>query len=94
MIKYFPVPKGENNIRTVYDGTDIGFNSMVMVPSFGLPAIDTLKRGTDPNTWMVDLDIGEHFLNFCLYPDAVQYIGVDLIPIYNEDIKKKSSKLI
>ena len=32
LIKYFPVPKGDSDVRMVYDGTASGFNSMVWVP--------------------------------------------------------------
>ena len=42
LIRYFYVPKGENDIRMVYDGTSSGFNHSIYVPNFGLPAIKTL----------------------------------------------------
>lgn len=54
----------------VYDGTASGFNDRIWVPNFGLPTCETLLRGTAPGTWMVDLDIGDMFLNFMLGENA------------------------
>ena len=89
LIRYFPVPKGEEDVRIVYDGTDSGFNDMVWIPSFGLPTINTLLRGTSPTSWMVDLDIGEMFLNFMLEAEASEYVGVDLTPICDDELKEE-----
>jgi hypothetical protein len=41
-IKYFVVPKGEDDIRLVYNATANKLNKCVWVPSFWLPAIDLL----------------------------------------------------
>ena len=87
LIRYFAVPKGDADVRMVYDGTDSGFNDMIWVPSFGLPTVNTLLRGTSPTTWMVDLDIGKMFLNFMLDQDAQQYVGVDLTPLSSDGYK-------
>ena len=70
----------------VYDGKYSGFNDLVWVPTFPLPTVETLLRGTTPNTWMVDLEIGEQFLDFMLDSDASKYVGIDLSNIYPEDI--------
>ena len=85
LIRFFSVPKGDSDVRMVYDGTASGFNSLVWVPPFGLPTVKTLLRATEPNTWMVDLDIGEQFLNFCLHPDASKYVGIDLTTVLDQD---------
>ena len=87
LIRYFGVPKGENDIRLVYDGTASGFNDAVWTPNFGLPTIDSLIRATDGNTWMVDLDIGEMFLNFMMVEEARELVGVDITPLFPEEIK-------
>ena len=94
LIKYFAVPKGESDVRMVYDGTASGFNSMVWVPNFGLPTINTLLRSTSPSTWMVDLDIGEQFLNFMLDEEASQYVGVDLTQLLEEELADSSRRVI
>ena len=93
LIRYFPVPKGED-IQMVYNGTDSGFNEMVWIPSFRLPTINTLLRGTSPTTWMVDLDISEMFLNFVLDEDASKYVGIDLTPIFGDKIKEENQRVI
>ena len=94
LIKYFSVPKGDSDIRMVYDGTASGFNSMVWVPNFGLPTINTLLRSTSPSTWMVDLDIGEQFLNFMLEEEASQYVGVDLTQVFDEELVGTAKRVI
>ena len=78
LIKYFQVPKGESDVRIVYDGTDSGFNDSIWVPNFSLPTIETLIRGTSPDTWMVDLDISDQFLNFILHEEARRFVGIDI----------------
>ena len=84
LIKYFSVPKGSDDVRMVYDGTASGFNESIWVPNFGLPTIDTLIRGTGPSTWMVDLDIGDMFLNFMLHWKARSFVGIDITNIFPE----------
>jgi hypothetical protein len=37
LTSYFAVPKGENDIRLVYDGSDSGLNEALWSPSFWLP---------------------------------------------------------
>ena len=47
LIKYFAVPKGEDDVRMVYDATANKLNDSVWVPSFYLPTIDSLTRAVD-----------------------------------------------
>jgi hypothetical protein len=47
LIKYFAVPKGDNNIRMVYNTTANKLNECVWVPMFWLPTIDLLIRALD-----------------------------------------------
>ena len=93
LIRYFSVPKGEKDIRMVYDGTASGYNLAVWTPNFGLPTIETLLRNTDHNTWMLDLNIGDQFLNFMMHKDARELVGVDLTPIFPEEVKSGKSVL-
>lgn len=81
LIKYFAVPKGEDDIRIVYDATASGLNEAVWAPTFWLPTIDSLVRALDDNCWMADRDIGDMFLNFMLHESAWEYAGVDIKPI-------------
>ena len=73
-------------MRVVYDGTASGFNDLIWVPSFSLPTVETLLRGTGPNTWMADLDIAEQFLNFNLDSYASQFVGIDLSKLFPEEL--------
>lgn len=84
LIKYFAVPKGEDDVRLVYDATANQLNDCVWAPSFWLPTIDTLIRALDEDSWMADRDVGEMFLNFQLHPSAIPFTGVDLGPIYED----------
>jgi hypothetical protein len=34
-------------------------------------------RGAGPETWMVNPDIGDLFLNFMLAEDAEEFVGID-----------------
>ena len=86
LIYFFAVPKGPHDIRMVYDGTASGFNNRIWVPNFGLPTCDTLLRGTEPGSWMVDLDIGDMFLNFMLDELVREYIGIDLSTLFEEEL--------
>ena len=93
LIRYFSVPKGEDDVRMVYDCTSSGFNRWVWVPSFGLPTVETMLRSVEHRTWLGDIDVGEQFLNFPLDPKAQLYCGVDLTPYFPEEIKSGKSKV-
>jgi hypothetical protein len=46
---FFGVPKGDNDIRLVYDGSVSGLNLTIWVPRFFLPTIRTHLRAVDEN---------------------------------------------
>jgi hypothetical protein len=75
---FFCVPKGDDDIRMVYNGTSSGLNDILWVPSFPLPTVDTLLRSVHPDTWMADTDLGEMFLNFVLHESLRELAGVDV----------------
>ena len=77
----FPVPKGEDDIRMVYDATKCGLNEVLWAPNFFLPTIDTTLRHVDTSSWFGDIDLGEQFLNFSLHPSIRQYAGIDISAI-------------
>ena len=85
MIKYFAVPKGEDDIRMVYDATANHLNECVWVPTFWLPTIDSLIRTLDRYSWMTDRDVGDMFLNFKLHRTVGPYTGVDLSALYDSE---------
>ena len=78
------MPKGEDDVRMVYDATANGLNDAVWVPSFWLLTVESLVRAMDVNSWMMDRDIGEMFLNFQLHHSAIPFTGVDLRPLHED----------
>lgn len=58
---FFSVPKGDNDIRMVYDGTKSGLNEAMWVPRFALPTIETHLRSIDEETFLADVDVGDCF---------------------------------
>jgi hypothetical protein len=86
---FFCVPKGNNDIRMVYNGTSSGLNDVLWVPSFPLPTVDTLLRSVHPDTWMADTDLGEMFLNFVLHESLRELAGVD-VTHYQEKADQKA----
>ena len=74
----FDVPKGDSDIRMVYDGSKSGFNDAIWAPWFALPTVESMSRTVLPFGWCGDRDFGEMFLNFPLHPEAMKYSGVDL----------------
>ena len=83
LICYFGVPRGDSNVRMVYDATANRLNDAVWVPSFWLPTSESLLRGLGSDSWMSDRDIGDMFLNFQLHHSAIPFTGVDLGPLYD-----------
>ena len=75
---FFAVPKGEDDIRIVYDATACGLNAALWAPNFALPSIDSVLRNSDSRTWFSDIDLGEMFLNYFLDEDLREYAGVDV----------------
>ena len=80
----FPVPKGENDIRMVYDATKCGLNSQLWSPNFMLPTIDMTLRHVNHTGWFGDIDLGEQFLNFPLHGDLRPYAGIDATELRQE----------
>ena len=84
LINYFAVPKGEGDIRVVYDGTKCKLNSVVWSPNFFLPSIDSLAMFTSKDTWFADLDLGEMFLNYFIDERLRPYCGVDVSKLFDD----------
>ena len=53
LIKYFAVPKENNDIRLVYDATVNCLNKCMWVPTFLLPTINILVRVLCKDSWMM-----------------------------------------
>jgi hypothetical protein len=50
LTNFFLVPKGELDIRMVFDGTSSGLNDSIWIPGFGLPTVQTLWVTNGTNT--------------------------------------------
>jgi hypothetical protein len=66
LTSFFSVPKGDTDIRMVYNGTSSGMNSHLWAHWLALPTIYALARALAVGTFMGDSYIGEMFLNFML----------------------------
>jgi hypothetical protein len=88
LMPFFDVPKGEDDVRMVYDGSASGLNESMWAPWFPLPTVDCLVRSLDPGFNMADNDIGEMFHNFVLHPELRKYCGLDMSLYFKEEVKK------
>ena len=77
LMHYFSVPKGEDDIRMVYDGSKCGLNAVTFAPWFSIPTSNSLERTVLPHTYQGDNDFGDMFLNFQLHKEMQKYSGVD-----------------
>ena len=78
------VPKGETDVRIVYDASQFGLNRCLWAPSFYLPSVEAHIRSTVETSLMGDLDLGEMFLNFPLSLALAPYCEIDLSPYVKE----------
>ena len=92
MMFMFHVPKGETDIRMVYDGTKSGLNDALYSPWFALPTVDTMTRWVLAGSWLADNDYGEQFLNYPLHPDLRKYCGVDLSQLFSDEEGENAGK--
>ena len=89
LTSFFSVPKGEDDIRMVYDGTKSGLNAALFAPWFGLGNVTSMLRTVESKTWSADNDFGEMFLNFWLHPDLRAYTGIDITELFPDELKAK-----
>ena len=75
---YFPVPKGDSDIRMVYDLTASGLNAALWAPKFWMPTMTNVIDCAVHTSWFGDVDAGEMFLNFPLDLRMRKYCGVDI----------------
>ena len=85
LTSFFDVPKGDGDIRMVYNGTSSGLNDAVWAPWFNLPTVETHLRAVIPGTFMCDIDLSEMFLNFMLDEEIRPYAGVDFTKLFEEE---------
>ena len=81
-VHYFSVPKGDDDIRVVFDGTSSGLNNSLWAPNFYLPSSRSAALLlTFTSWWMADVDFGEMFHNFFVATKIRKYSGVDITPL-------------
>ena len=78
LTSFFQVPKGEDDIRIVYDLTACGLNDALWAPSFWMPTIMNVLDCATSDAWFGDVDAGEMFLNYILDVNIRPYAGVDV----------------
>jgi hypothetical protein len=83
LMHYFSVPKGENDIRMVYDGSKCLLNAATFAPWFAVPTSSTLERTVLPHTIQGANNFGDMFLNFQLHKEMQKYTGVDAWDLLN-----------
>ena len=89
----FHVPKGDSDVRMVYDGTKSGLNDALYAPWFALPTVDTMTRWVIAGTWLADNDYGDCFLNYPLHPDLQKFCGIDLSQLF-PDLTRLEAQLL
>jgi hypothetical protein len=92
LISFFAVPKGEDDVRMVYDGTKSGLNDCIWVPRFPLPTVGTHLRAVESETHMGDMDVGETFLNFVLHESMQALCGVNLTQFFGKGSSELDQK--
>ena len=80
-LHYFAVPKGDADIRVVFDGTSCGLNDSLWSPNFFLPTSRNASELLTFGTWMADVDFGEFFHNFFADERIRKHAGVEVSPL-------------
>jgi hypothetical protein len=93
LTSFFSVPKGESDLRMVYDASRSGLNATLWAPNFQLPMSETLTDLLDSSSWMRDLDLGEHFHNFPLHEKLQEYCGIDVRPYFRTELEPKGKTM-
>ena len=85
----FPVPKGLNDIRVVWDLLKNGLNACMFTPRFFLPTMAAYLRRIEAGIYSGDFDIGEQFHNYMLHESEQVYCGVEIPDKLVERLRKE-----
>jgi hypothetical protein len=91
LMEFLDVDKGITDIRLVYNGTSCGLNETLWAPNFWLPTPAAAARVLGVGYYMVDIDLGEMFLNFPLRVLLQRFSRIDLRH-YARDLGETLSK--
>jgi len=94
VLNCFGVPKGESDIRMVFDDTKCELNAALWTPNFFLATIESIMMNADTDTWMGDLDPGEIFLIFWLDEQLRPYAGVDVTSLGKRELHENGNEVI
>ena len=78
LTQYFTVPKGDGDVRMVFNGKKSGLTGALWAPSFWLPNAVSMLRILSFGHKAVDIDLGEHFLNHPLHDSLIPFSAIDL----------------
>ena len=81
----FCYPKEDDDIYLVYDATVIRLNEYIWSLLFWMPTIESLLQALEADSWMMDQDYGDMFLNFELDKYAWPFVGIDIGPLFDGD---------
>jgi len=88
LTSFFSVPKGENDIRMVYDGTKSGLNDAMWAPWFALPTVESHLWFVTRDSYLGNMDIGDMFHNFVLHEKVQELAGIDLTTFYPSELSQ------
>jgi len=87
VVPRFPVKKGADDIRVVWDLRKNGLNACMCTPSFFLYTPSSYARRVEAGTYGSDADVEEQFHNFLLNVSEQAYRGVELPRDLLEELK-------
>ena len=72
--------KDLTDTRIVFNGSSCGLNNATWSSNVWLPMAGTMVRLLHFNYAVVDIDLGEMFLNFPIHESLQDSVGIDLTP--------------
>ena len=90
LIDFFPVKKGDDDIRLVLNESSYGLNKVLRDQSFWLYSSSTMIRSLGYNYKSVDINLEDFFLNFPLRPSLRKHSGINMSH-FNDSLKSNSS---
>ena len=77
----FFVPKGKTDIRMVFNGMSCGLSTATWASRFWLPMSGSMTRLLSNGYAVVNIDLGEIFINFPIHEQLHKFVGIDLSPV-------------
>ena len=71
-------PKETQILGWFFNGSSCGLNTVLWSSNFWLPTFTNMTRLLTYNCQVVDIDIGDFFLNLSIHDSLRKYLGVDL----------------